>query len=812
MNLTAEDIARFETGDSPGEQEDGGIPDSKVHPSMFQSKRYRRFKEQCRRVRENVPDELKTFGTQDVPDQELRHWLRQYARRWEEGRITRWQEQFFKSIGFTGVFRTRPGYTGEKRDATTTREDFRKRCEEIRANLPEGQETFAIYDVKDPKTSRWLSRYRRLRNSGKLASWKVEALTEFGFNWKGGPRPYDPNAPRPPKNIDECDESSHVYRQFKERCEAIRASVPDELETFSIGDVSSHELRQSLLRYLKRQEKGTLGKWRKELLEGIGFNWTLGNIPENPKAKLSGADLARWETNFARLQAILKTAEDPMIALVRLDDELFDWFTRELARLRADRMDDETRARMRSLMPELPDAEEIKELNAWRRLLPIYREIYGDDAASIIRVTEDSVRRRRADQWADRQRESKKEGNLAAWKIRLLDEIGFDWEQSSVVQRMHERWYANLDRLLALQAKHGKPLPVKMAISSGLQTWMSRMRSYHAKGTLPPKVLKVFEEKGFEFDGVGARKKRLEQHWQRYFRKLLAYRERFGNAQVPVSFYEDRKLGMWLSQQRERMKAGTIDPDKRRALEELGIKPRYSGRRGHKRPIATSPWLRNFRQLEKIAASRPDGKIPDEIELEHRYRYWLRRQYKAFAKGILEKWQVEGLRGIGFDPAEVPEVPAIKRINQHRWETNLKHIREFVAEHGHISVPKKPENQPLLSFLARVRAMNRRGELTEQQQKELADAGMVMDPTMIPSYSWYVQYKNLCAYHAERGTCTVPRREPPFIQLYDFVAQQKQRGRTGKLTPEHIRLLDLLDFPWYGGRPTPRGSLAKQGE
>ncbi|MBC2601845.1 helicase associated domain-containing protein [Puniceicoccus vermicola] len=590
------------------------------------------------------------------------------------------------------------------------------------------------------------------------------------------------------------------FPQFNVYCRKVRETVSDELTTFAVEDVPTAKHRAWLRRYLKMEAKGELDQWRKELLDRIGFNWSDGlkriSLNEKPDEK----EIAAWEEEFERLRVKIHGAPMPLAALMRVEEDLFQWTVDQLALSRPYWKKTLIDTKFKELFSGLASSMSPLALKRWRSSWINFQDVYPDGSGLEKKEDIEDSRKGQADRWADRQRTLKKSGKLADWQKSLLDEIGFHWGQVDAVVRMHARWYANLDRLLELESIHGKPISNKLAKSEGLNSWISRMRKHYSDGELPPEIIENFEAKGFEFDGETALRNRMDRDWEKHYKRLQGFREEFGHVRVPASFVEDPDLGVWLTHQRERMRNGKIQPEKRKALEDLGVASAPRGRAS----VQISPWRKMLRRLQKIASSRPDGKLPPDLELDPKIRTWMKRQRNYFREGELDSWQIYSLREIGFDPGFVPEIPPHVQENQRRWEANLEKLRSFIAEYGHASVPKREPFMKLYVFIERTRKRWRRGEFDEEHVEQLRKAGFVFDPSRVPTSSWMDMYAKLRAYYDEKGDSAVPRKYPADQGLAEYVAQQKQRGRTGLLTIEHIRLLDELDFPWSRGRPTPR--------
>ncbi len=396
------------------------------------------------------------------------------------------------------------------------------------------------------------------------------------------------------------------YPRINAYCLRIRETIPGDLESFSIKDVPDANHRNWLRRHLRLREEGGLDRWQQELLERIGFNWTTGKVPKPPKPpepprvrpprkrkfsrtagdgpggrvpSAGGKRLSPWDLNFEDLRREVAGAKNPLGALIEAEDDLFLWARRQLVRLLKGNLSEEHRAGLRALFPRLSESDDLQGLGRWRTAWDNYRVVHGRSPFLADETGEpgesgetDHGRRMKASRWASRQRGLRERGKLPDWQIELLDEFGFKWRPRSHRRPDFEDWFARLDKLVELQAEHGSPLPLKVATETGLKVWISRVRKFYSDGRLPPEVVRVFKEKGFAFDGFAALNERRERDWQRNYKKLQAFCREFGHPRVPARYPEDPGLSGWLLHQRDRMKKGTIEPDKRRALEELGVR------------------------------------------------------------------------------------------------------------------------------------------------------------------------------------------------------------------------------------------------
>ena len=596
---------------------------------------------------------------------------------------------------------------------------------------------------------------------------------------------------------------SRRYQKFRDKVAAIRASLPDTVTDFATYDVPDLKDRQWLRIYALKKKAGELPEWQQLILEKAGFNWVHGRPPRpkrEPKKRATPKHEVKWRENYNALAEACAKGTNPLLGLLCCDDALYQWLHRQINRAKAGKLSAERLGQLEALPIDLDLIRNDPGFGKWRTRLKAY-------------ATNEMAH---PDRWSRSQARARAAGKMPQWRIDVLDALEFDWEawaepKSSPRERMEDRWRAKLDRYLAQQAASGRRGPLPASADKSLRPWISRMREYYKKGTLRPEIVEEFRARGFVFEHY----RRHYEDWETNYKKLCAFKEEFGHVRLPSSYVDDPDLGQWLGHQRERMRKGKLTGEKLERLQKLGVSPRDRERGQPARRTHTSPWLKAFREIETILKEKHDGRLPRIGRFPEKNRSWLKRQQKKFKAGALEPWQVERLEAIGFDPEWIPRTyprdyaPGSKRPPRgvplrYEWSERMERLRRFVEEHGHAKVPRGHPDKKLRAFVESVRTYNRKGKLTESEIAELRELRFIFSPFDEVSPAWMRQYELLKAFAEKHGHGNVPRAYPENQSLAEFVAQERQRGRKGRLLAEHIRLLDALDFRWSGGRPVPK--------
>jgi hypothetical protein len=210
--------------------------------------------------------------------------------------------------------------------------------------------------------------------------------------------------------------------------------------------------------------------------------------------------------------------------------------------------------------PSLESTSE-KLAASWKKMfdeLVCYREAHGNFDVPVKWEVNP-----RLGMWTAAQRSLAKSGRLRPDRKQMLDEIEFDWRTES----RKEEWVIRLEQLKAYKERFGDcSVPVKWPENKQLGMWVSAQRTMRKSGKLQQQREKLLSEIGFDW-----RADSHNQEWLTRFEQLKAYRERFGNCRVPVKWAENPQLGAWVTNQRHRLKSGTLTSDKAQLLDELGL-------------------------------------------------------------------------------------------------------------------------------------------------------------------------------------------------------------------------------------------------
>ena len=272
-------------------------------------------------------------------------------------------------------------------------------------------------------------------------------------------------------------------------------------------------------------------------------------------------------------------------------------------------------------------------------------------------------------------------------------------------------------------------------------------------------------------------------NWEFWLGLLECFVEREGHARVPLLHHEDGfKLGVWVESRRTDYRRGTLEPDRKRRLEELP---------GWTWDTHDASWEEGFALLKRFVEREGHARVPGgHTEEGFKLGLWVQEQRKSYrtrkAKADRRR-RLEALPGWTWD------------VLGAQWEEGFALLKRFVEREGHASVPKPcVEDGFRLGQWAQVqRRAHNRGKLEAERQSRLeALPGWMWD---VLGAQWEEGFALLKRFVEREGHARVPggHREEGF-RLGVWVGSARTRRRRGTLEPERQRRLEALPgWTWH---------------
>jgi hypothetical protein len=129
------------------------------------------------------------------------------------------------------------------------------------------------------------------------------------------------------------------------------------------------------------------------------------------------------------------------------------------------------------------------------------------------------------------------------------------------------------------------------------------------------------------------------------------------------------------------------------------------------------------------------------------------------------------------------------------WERMFQALEAYKARHGTCDVPASyPEDPSLGRWVAVQRYRRKMNRLEEELVTRLDQAGFIWAPG---DRAWERGLAQLVDFKNRFGNCDVPAQCTTHPNLGSWVANQRHRKKTGKLSVDRIKRLDEAGFKWF---------------
>mmetsp|Transcript_24901 Transcript_24901/g.57461 ORF Transcript_24901/g.57461 Transcript_24901/m.57461 type:complete len:1213 (-) Transcript_24901:347-3985(-) len=404
-----------------------------------------------------------------------------------------------------------------------------------------------------------------------------------------------------------------------------------------------------------------------------------------------------------------------------------------------------------------------------------------------------------------KQRLSGKKTAMTDERVRLLNDLGFHWGESSVTPRTP--WEDRFGDLLAYKATYGDTrVPLEFLPNPQLVHWVANQRKQYKKriagraSTMSDERLQALENVDFCWETVSNR-----QPWDVRYAELVEYKRVYGNCQVPREYKSNKQLGHWVNNQRHQYKlklegkSSVMTDDQVERMNDIGFN--WGGD-----VLEFVPWETRYAELltyrDRFGNVNVPAKYPDNPKLgtwvtHQRSQYKCRKMNKPSA---MSDDRIKMLEDVGFKWEDAP-----------RWEERFGELVAYREENGDCQVPARFVDNPQLgTWVTNQRAQYKQRQegkvsaMNDERIAQLEAIGFKWGDSARDHKPWQDRYEELVKYRMAHEDCKVPVRYPPNPQLGNWVnnqrAQYKLRvaGKKSAMTDQRFHLLEQLGFHWGG--------------
>ena len=333
------------------------------------------------------------------------------------------------------------------------------------------------------------------------------------------------------------------------------------------------------------------------------------------------------------------------------------------------------------------------------------------------------------------------------------------------------------------------------------------------------------------------------KQWHENFKKLVLFKEKYGDCDVPYLWGEDVAFSKWIGIQRKAK--NKLPVDLKESLISIGFD--FSGAKfnweekyeellqfkkenGHiflplddKKYIDLKDWLslqilnkdylvdERFNKLNSLGVvwenkTLRDNKweamfekldefkklnghciVPQNWAENPQLSNWVCVQRRTAASGKMTREREKKLNKIGF-------IWSFREIYDNQWEHHYKLLQQFKKQYGHCKAPGSFKE--LASWIDRQRTLKKNGKLSEQKEKRLTNLGFVWNFIAENEKKWNEKYQLLSNFKKQHGHCFVPINWKENPSLGNWVATQRRLEASGKLDPDKKAILNKTGFIW----------------
>jgi superfamily II DNA or RNA helicase len=385
--------------------------------------------------------------------------------------------------------------------------------------------------------------------------------------------------------------------------------------------------------------------------------------------------------------------------------------------------------------------------------------------------------------WVSLQRKLKRSGKLSDERVNKLNEIGFVWGTG------RKDWDEMFAELQVFKYKHGHcDLQKQQFGLYQLEGWVEDQQRKFRRGELSAEQVEKLRQLGVTLQTLDSSP---QAKWEVMFARLVAYKGKFGDCDVPRHYYGMDNLAWWVVCQRKLRSDGNLDDELIRRLDDIGFvwdRKEYV-------------WDKMFSAVCQLLNSGGVTGLESALQSDDELDKWVRSQQAAKKRNVLTAEKKQALNKAGF-PWEFPK--KAKEPTKPSWDSFFVRLVEFQKRHGHCDMKLVlPLDEHLHKWAQEQRRARPARTITPDQIAQLDQIRFIWNTDDL---LWERMLNALIAYKSIHGDCDVPRYSQDNLQLAVWVASQRKRQSSGKLNSEQIGKLQQIGFNWEDSEVLTKGN------
>ena len=455
--------------------------------------------------------------------------------------------------------------------------------------------------------SSWVATQRTRKVKGTLTEAKIASLDAIGLIWNLHDAAWE-----------EWFEKLLEFKQQRGHCNVAK------------DEAGQQDLAQWVSAARTRKKQEVLSEERIERLNAIGFVWDFQSLKADET----------WMKWYRELEQYAQENGNPHVPRTHENTKLASWVWMQRIRRERDYNNSKKLTSMQvGLLDTLGfhwDAQEGKWLMQFEKLKEFKvkfghcnLEFERDDYASLL-------------SWVTIQRTHKKEGQLQFTRINLLDEIGIAWESGAALDA---KWREMYEQLKQYHAEHGhSDVPDRSNSNRKLSSWVGSQRAQLKKGALTEEQVRLLNEISFTW------KHRDRGSWEDRLAEVIAFKEKHGHCNIPLTLTEPPKLSKFVNATRVQRNKGVLSAERIAKLDAVGFmwqgKDYKIGKDG-----MNEAWKVRFDELLEYMKTYGDCKVPQGRQRHEKYAQlgnWVQQQRSKKKSEKLHPERIRLLQEVGF--------------------------------------------------------------------------------------------------------------------------------------------------------------------
>jgi hypothetical protein len=304
-------------------------------------------------------------------------------------------------------------------------------------------------------------------------------------------------------------------------------------------------------------------------------------------------------------------------------------------------------------------------------------------------------------------------------------------------------------------------------------------------------------------------------NWNQTFERLVAYKNEYGNCNVPQSYNDGGSphLGRWVSQERQNYKKGHLSQDRIDQLESIGFVWRLEGEDLSQLLRDDKTWESAFQRLVMYKDQHGDVNVPNRYKdggSPHLGR-WVQKQKDDYLSFTRTNGGTVGISQERFDRLNsIGIVWELGRQDEYNasWMAKFGELKSFQQKYNSTKAKSvaRASDDPIskLGYWVAFQIVdynkfiaNETSRFTEEKIELLESMGFSWTLKSENAHDkWLHMYFKLYLYHYQNNSTKVSEANGHNSKLVNWAKKQKEDYKNSCLSKLQIDLLNELDFDW----------------